>query len=277
MAVLRKYNFLGHIEGDVKRVVMAKETFDDGPLLRGGKGKGKGGRKRKNKQKGKHEERQFVHVNNIIVGNNSVAVEAACAEAWRNKLTPIILRNDVTGNVHDVSLAYTHITSLVCLALDKTVERQEFFDNVREIPVLPLPAEKVDEIYNLIEDISGEGIVLIGAGEPTVVVTGTGKGGRNQELALHFSLDWLAKVKGNPRLAEYDVIMLSVGTDGQDGPTDAAGAFGYPAIGPIIHDRSVCTGKIFSFEKNNRGTGKKRGCQKENRAISSETETRGSM
>ena len=55
--------------------------------------------------------------------------------------------------------------------------------------------------------------LLIG-GEPTVKVTGKGKGGRNQEFALQM----LDKNIKEPYL------FLSCGTDGTDGPTDAAGA-----------------------------------------------------
>ncbi|XP_034175857.2 glycerate kinase [Osmia lignaria lignaria] len=215
--VLKKYNLFQSLEGDLKKIILAKEKFKDRKLIT---------RKKK----------EFKHVNNIILGNNLVAVEGAAFETYRNQLTPIILRTDVAGDVRDVSLAYAHITSLICLVLDKKLEREEFFAKVKDIPILSLPPAKVDEIYNLIENVSGEGLVLIGGGEPTVVVKGEGKGGRNQELALHFSLDWLAKIKSNPRFAEYNVVMLSAGTDGQDGPTDAAGAFGYPAIGPIIHN-----------------------------------------
>ena len=52
-------------------------------------------------------------------------------------------------------------------------------------------------------------------GESTVNVTGSGKGGRNQELALRGALE----IEGYE-----DITWLSAGTDGIDGPTDAAGA-----------------------------------------------------
>lgn len=57
---------------------------------------------------------------------------------------------------------------------------------------------------------------VISSGETTVRVTGAGKGGRNQELALAFV----------PLVAQLGarVALASVGTDGIDGPTDAAGA-----------------------------------------------------
>ncbi|MDX1618705.1 MAG: MOFRL family protein, partial [Balneolaceae bacterium] len=56
---------------------------------------------------------------------------------------------------------------------------------------------------------------LIFYGESTVQVTGGGKGGRNQELAL----------RGAVKIAGYEnITWLSAGTDGIDGPTDAAGA-----------------------------------------------------
>jgi glycerate-2-kinase len=48
-----------------------------------------------------------------------------------------------------------------------------------------------------------------------VTVRGKGTGGRNQELALAFALE-IAGTEG--------IAMLSAGTDGTDGPTDAAGA-----------------------------------------------------
>lgn len=61
----------------------------------------------------------------------------------------------------------------------------------------------------------GPACVLSG-GEPTVTVEGRGKGGRAQELALGASLA-LGGVPG--------CILLCAGTDGTDGPTDAAGAW----------------------------------------------------
>ena len=56
---------------------------------------------------------------------------------------------------------------------------------------------------------------LISGGETTVVVRGKGKGGRNLEFSLAAALD----IEGLT-----DVCLLSGGTDGTDGPTDAAGA-----------------------------------------------------
>jgi glycerate-2-kinase len=56
---------------------------------------------------------------------------------------------------------------------------------------------------------------LLFGGETTVKVTGDGAGGRNQHLALYSSL----LLKNKP-----GITLLAAGTDGNDGPTDAAGA-----------------------------------------------------
>jgi hydroxypyruvate reductase len=58
-------------------------------------------------------------------------------------------------------------------------------------------------------------LCILSGGETTVTVRGKGKGGRNQEFALATA----AAIAGLPNVAA-----LSVGTDGTDGPTDAAGA-----------------------------------------------------
>lgn len=62
---------------------------------------------------------------------------------------------------------------------------------------------------------SGERRILLCGGETTVTVRGAGLGGRNQELALAFALE----TEGWP-----GVSLLSAGSDGSDGPNDAAGA-----------------------------------------------------
>jgi len=59
-------------------------------------------------------------------------------------------------------------------------------------------------------------LCVISSGETTVTVTGRGKGGRNQEFALAMA-PWLEAF--GPQ-----VLAASIGTDGVDGPTDAAGA-----------------------------------------------------
>jgi len=59
-----------------------------------------------------------------------------------------------------------------------------------------------------------EKAVLIFGGETTVVVKGKGKGGRNQEIALGA----IKEIEGE------NIVLLSCGTDGKDGNSDAAGA-----------------------------------------------------
>lgn len=61
-------------------------------------------------------------------------------------------------------------------------------------------------------------IALVAGGETTVTIKGDGKGGRNQEMALAFAI--AAKKQG----LTGNWTFLSAGTDGRDGPTDAAGA-----------------------------------------------------
>ncbi len=58
-------------------------------------------------------------------------------------------------------------------------------------------------------------LCILAGGETTVRVTGSGRGGRNQEFALALA----------GKLVGQEVMVLSAGTDGIDGPTDAAGAF----------------------------------------------------
>src|SRR5207302_913517 len=66
-------------------------------------------------------------------------------------------------------------------------------------------------------DTASRPLCIVSAGETVVTVSGKGKGGRNQEFALA-AAERVAAI-GMPAL------VASAGTDGIDGPTDAAGAF----------------------------------------------------
>ncbi len=68
-------------------------------------------------------------------------------------------------------------------------------------------------------------MILISGGESTVKIKGKGKGGRNQEFALHF----IKNIRKS--LSNLKFTLLSAGTDGRDGPTNAAGA--------IVNDKSL--------------------------------------
>ena len=73
-------------------------------------------------------------------------------------------------------------------------------------------------ISSLVEGIpaGSRPVALVFGGEPTVTLGDSpGRGGRNQELALAAAIE----LEGRD-----DVVIMSIGTDGTDGPTDAAGA-----------------------------------------------------
>lgn len=117
---------------------------------------------------------------NVVIGGNSQALAAARDRARRLGWTPEIIGGPLTGEAREAA------ARLARSAMD-----------VR------------DRMH------PGERRCLLAGGETTVTVRGTGKGGRNQELALAFALE----VSGREGIS-----LLSAGTDGTDGPTDAAGA-----------------------------------------------------
>lgn len=77
-------------------------------------------------------------------------------------------------------------------------------------------AAHVGQLQTTVADRSGP-LCVISSGETTVTVTGTGRGGRNQEFVAG-AIDALSR-------ATRPTLIASVGTDGIDGPTDAAGAW----------------------------------------------------
>jgi hydroxypyruvate reductase len=80
---------------------------------------------------------------------------------------------------------------------------------------------------------------VISGGETTVTLRGHGKGGRNQEFVLAAALD----IAGLER-----VVVYSAGTDGTDGPTEAAGAV---ADGQTVFRARACSLEPAQFLRRN--------------------------
>jgi glycerate 2-kinase len=129
----------------------------------------------------------FDRVSNIILGSNRQAALAAVAKAEELGYRTLYLGSRVACEAREAALFYQGIAAS-CASQGE--------------PVLP-PA------------------CIIGGGETTVTIRGGGKGGRNQEMALAFLC---GLIDMDPTLSDR-LCFLSGGTDGNDGPTDAAGAF----------------------------------------------------
>lgn len=123
----------------------------------------------------------FAKTQNLVVGSNRLAVDAAARKARELGYKPLVLSTFLEGETKDVARVHAGIAKEI-LASGRPVGR---------------PA------------------CVISGGETTVTLRGSGLGGRNQEFAAAAAL-YLDGVDG--------VVVLSGGTDGTDGPTDAAGA-----------------------------------------------------
>lgn len=78
--------------------------------------------------------------------------------------------------------------------------------------------------------MDGRKLAYIAGGETVVKLTGSGKGGRNQELALAAA----AEIAGMHHAA-----IFSVGSDGTDGPTDAAGGYVDGDTANVLADQGI--------------------------------------
>ena len=90
---------------------------------------------------------------------------------------------------------------------------------------------QVARFKNVLTEPLPQSICFISGGETTVTVRANGMGGRNQEFALAAAVE-LAGATG--------VVVLSAGTDGIDGPTDAAGA--------IVDGATLSRGRLQGYD-----------------------------
>ncbi|XP_037295969.1 glycerate kinase [Manduca sexta] len=180
------------------------------------------------------------NVRNYIIGSNKISIEAASYKCQKLDYIPIVLSNTITGNVKDVAKTYAELVKLFVNYLKGNFNVNQLKVKLDTINIPDMAADDVNKINDTSKDIC-----LILGGEITVEVNGSGKGGRNQQLALEFS-DLIHKMKKD--MKNFDVYLLSAGTDGIDGPTDAAGAIGYLNL---ITESEASNVDVNSFLKNN--------------------------
>jgi glycerate 2-kinase len=122
----------------------------------------------------------FQKVQNLLIGNNQLALVAAKEKAEALGYNTLVLSRSIEGEARKV-------------AIDHVVMARDVLSS--SSPIRP-PA------------------CIISGGETTVAIRGDGLGGRNQEFALAAAIE-IDGLEG--------VVVLRGGTDGTDGPTDAAG------------------------------------------------------
>ncbi|MDR1491440.1 MAG: DUF4147 domain-containing protein [Planctomycetaceae bacterium] len=148
----------------------------------------------------KTQQHSQIPTRNIVIGNNATAVDAAGIEAEKRGYSyTMICATSSEGNAESLGELFAERALRMC------------------------GGDSFGRISNC----------LISGGEPTVSLVPSsqrGLGGRNQQLALAMICkllnngDWLEQFRKNPAAA-CPFAFLSGGTDGEDGPTDAAGAF----------------------------------------------------
>ena len=123
----------------------------------------------------------FESVEQTLIGSNTISVKAVIEAAKAFGFTAQLYSDALCGDAHDEAFRLAqHVERMMASNIDRT-------------------------------------IALIAGGETTVRLKGSGKGGRNQAMALAFAL--AAERLG----VESRWVFLSGGSDGRDGPTDAAG------------------------------------------------------
>ncbi len=138
----------------------------------------------------------FERVHNVVIGSNTQALLAAAEAAREAGYTTVVLTSRLVGEAREVAKVFPAIAR-----------------DVRDKGMLAAPP-----------------VCVLAGGETTVTLRnadgrgGTGRGGRNQELLLSALREMVVSLAGS-RTAASDIIFASVATDGNDGPTDAAGAY----------------------------------------------------
>jgi len=186
-----------------------------------------------------------------VIGSGPTAPDLTTFEDARNVLTkyqltqtvPASVRRRLTASAEEtpkpadpIFLSVRHIvvaSNRQALAAAATEARALGYKPLILSSSMQGEAREVARVHASILRDAAPGSCILSGGETTVTVRGKGRGGRNQEFALALALE----IAGLPNRSA-----LCAGTDGTDGPTDAAGAF---ITGDTISDTAKARQYLF--------------------------------
>ena len=179
-------------------------------------------------------EYQYKNSTTLIIGSNDIALDTAQRRARALGYIPYILSNSLTGDASKTGELFAKMAAFVCSSKAHQCNKDSKRLMQLELDLIQSGLSKltVNEIRALATESVNTNvpICILGAGETTVHVKGHGKGGRNQEMALSCG-QRLYDFNQFSDIFEHNILeFLSGGTDGQDGPTDAAGALANPFL-----------------------------------------------
>ena len=167
--------------------------------------------------------------------SSTCAQAAAIAEKYALRLTPeakALLARETPKTLDNVE---THINGSVrelCAAAAQEAEALGYEPVLLTDQLCCEAREAGSFLGSILRSHAGEGrsLAFLAGGETVVHLTGKGLGGRNQEIALAAA----AQIAGIPGAAVF-----SVGSDGTDGPTDAAGGYADGETAAAMAERGV--------------------------------------
>ena len=145
--------------------------------------------------------------------------------------TAVLLAEETPKELNNVTTMVTGSVKQLCTAAAETAQRLGY-DPVILTTELACQAREAGHFLGTIarthaED--GRKQAWIAGGETVVKLTGKGKGGRNQEIALAASV---------PLAGIENAAVFSVGSDGTDGPTDAAGGYADGSTAAAVFEKT---------------------------------------
>ena len=170
------------------------------------------------------------------VPDSSTADEAkSIAARYKLTLTDYMKSLLDTETPKELDNVETHVTGNVaqlCLSAEKTCAKLGYKPITLTASLSCTARDAGVFLANIAQKYanSGERLAFIAGGETVVHLTGSGMGGRNQEIAL-------AAAEGIAGLE--NVCVFSVGSDGTDGPTDAAGGYADGYTKEILKNQGV--------------------------------------
>ena len=153
--------------------------------------------------------------------DSSTCAEAlAIAEKYQLKLSPkaqALLEQETPKTLDNVNTRITGSVRELCAAAAKECSALGYEPVMLTDQLCCEAREAGSFLASILKSHAGQGrkLAFLAGGETVVYLTGKGLGGRNQELALAAA----------PGIAGLDAAVFSAGSDGTDGPTDAAGGY----------------------------------------------------